>query len=140
MYSIRSHTPDVMSRSKPPEIPVYHKHSPPTVPRHGSPGVSRWQLAVDNSTPPTLPPKKNQQVEYAEVPVSFVNIHSTTGADLDWSQVNAINYIVLSVCMNYNCDWVQMYVLHESFNNSAHAPSQYMEIFISTYLGDNYNH
>ena len=79
VYSIRSHTPDVTSSSKPPELPAYRKHSPPAVSRRGSPGVSRQQLAVDNSTPPTLPPKKNQQVEYAEVPVSFINIHNTTG-------------------------------------------------------------
>ena len=74
VYSIRSHTPDVTSDNIPPELPAHRKYSPPTVPRRGSPGVSRRQLVVDNSTPPTLPPKKNQQVEYAEVPVSFVNI------------------------------------------------------------------
>ena len=76
MCSIRrSHTPEVglvMANGRPLELPIHCKLSPPTVPRRGSPMASRRQLPVDTSTPPKLPPKKNQQV-YSEVPVS-VNI------------------------------------------------------------------
>ena len=68
----RSHTPDIglVMPAKVPEIPSHRKHSPPTVPKHGSPLASRRQLAVDSSTPPSLPPKKGHSVEYVEVSVS----------------------------------------------------------------------
>ena len=54
---------------KAPEVPARRKASPPTVPKHGSPMSRRRQLAIDPATPP-LPPKKQQLVEYSEVPVS----------------------------------------------------------------------
>ena len=54
---------------KAPEVRARRKASPPTVPKHGLPMSQRRQLAVDPPTPP-LPPKKQQSVEYSEVPVS----------------------------------------------------------------------
>jgi len=44
--------------------------APPVVPRRGSPRSTRRQVAGDNDTPPSLPPKKQSVLDnYAEVSV-----------------------------------------------------------------------
>ena len=62
----------MVKESKPPiKLPRHCKESPTTIPRCGSPLVSQRQLMVNTSK---FLPKKNQQVEYANVLVSSLSI------------------------------------------------------------------